>query len=132
MGGGYDEPVVDECSAAEEQPIQSYGHVPRVFAHGRIVAADDSTILAASGNATAAATAAVRELWSLFFGRCPTTVATADVVRCGRRRCRAAPPSQYRSRVVFERLLVSAQTPSVNRTRPAVAMTRARRRRQMR
>lgn len=74
MGGGDDEPVVDERSAAEEQPVQSYGRLPRVFAQDRVVAADDSSVFAA-------ATATVQELRSLFFGRCPAMAmaAAADV-----------------------------------------------------
>lgn len=45
MCGGDDEPVGYQRSAAEEQPVQRHGRVPRVFADIRVRAADNPPVV---------------------------------------------------------------------------------------
>lgn len=60
MGGGDDELVGDQRAAAEEQPVQRYGRLPRVLADLRVGAADDPPVVAARPAEAAAAAAVSR------------------------------------------------------------------------
>lgn len=75
MSGRDDEAVGDQGPAAEEQPVQGHGRLPRVLADVRFRAADDPPVVA------------------------PVAVPKTRVVvgrRRDRRWCRAAPPRPLR------------------------------------